>query len=247
MAKAPDNALPERDRARYLLEGESVIFAVNEHWIRILEPLVTVVVALVVAVYVDASMPSSARVVANVCWWLWFAAIARALFLAYEWRNTWFIATNKRMLRVYGLISRQVAMMPLGKVTDLRYQRSVPGRLLGYGTFVMESAGQNQALEQVHFVPHPDKNYRALVAEIFGIADPGAVQEADDDALDDEYAVDHEYDEHDEHPDDDYGYADPDTQDDLPIVRETHGYDDLRAWNDHADADDHRDRWRRRH
>lgn len=242
MTKAPDNALPERDRTRYLLEGESVIFAVNEHWIRILEPLVTVVVALVVAIYVDASMPTSARVVANVCWWLWFAAIARALFLAYEWRHTWFIATNKRMLRVYGLVSRQVAMMPLSKVTDLRYQRSVPGRFLGYGTFVMESAGQNQALEQVHFVPNPDKNYRALVAEIFGIADPGAVVETADDPLDDEYG---EYGEYDDYADD--GYADPDTQDDLPPVRETHGYEDLRAWNDRADADDHGDRWRRRH
>jgi hypothetical protein len=62
-------------------------------------------------------------------------------------------------------------MMPLMKVTDMSYERSVPGRLLGYGRFVMESAGQDQALHEVNWVPQPDDHYRAICAEIFGVAD----------------------------------------------------------------------------
>ena len=40
-------------------------------------------------------------------------------------------------------------MMPLNKVTDMSFQRSFPGRLMGYGEFIVESAGQNQALDRV--------------------------------------------------------------------------------------------------
>jgi len=59
-------------------------------------------------------------------------------------------------------------MMPLTKVTDMSYNRSPLGRLLGYGTFVMESAGQDQALRTVGWVADPDHTYRVICAEIFG-------------------------------------------------------------------------------
>ncbi len=49
----------------------------------------------------------------------------------------------------YGVFTRRVAMMPLMKVTDMSYNRSVLGRLVGYGEFVLESAGQEQALRTV--------------------------------------------------------------------------------------------------
>ena len=62
-------------------------------------------------------------------------------------------------------------MMPLTKVTDMSYERSVPGRIFGYGRFVMESAGQDQALHKVNWVPDPDHHYRAICAEIFGVGE----------------------------------------------------------------------------
>ena len=34
-------------------------------------------------------------------------------------------------------------MMPLAKVTDMSFQRSPIGRILGYGEFILESAGQD--------------------------------------------------------------------------------------------------------
>jgi hypothetical protein len=39
--------------------------------------------------------------------------------------------------------------------------------VLGYGQFVLESAGQDQALRTITFIPHPDETYRLLVATIF--------------------------------------------------------------------------------
>jgi len=50
-------------------------------------------------------------------------------------------------------------MMPLAKVTDMSFQRPPMGRLLGYGEFIVESAGQNQALRIVDHLPYPEQLY----------------------------------------------------------------------------------------
>ena len=77
------------------------------------------------------------------------------MWRAVEWHHNWFVATDKRLLLRYGIITHKVAMMPLIKVTDMSYVRSIPGQFLGYGRFVLESAGQDQALREVKWVPGP--------------------------------------------------------------------------------------------
>ena len=64
------------------------------------------------------------------------------------------------------------ASMPLHqaltKVTDLTFRRSLRGRLLGYGTLIVESAGQDQALSHIDYIPRPEEVYEALSELIFG-------------------------------------------------------------------------------
>ena len=165
---------------RYLLDGERLVTAVHQHWGKVAEPVASAVAGFAVALWVDGSVPRSLHLLSTVVWWLFFALVLRALYLVAEWRHDWFVATDKRLLLFYGFITRKVSMMPLTKVTDMSYERSVPGRLLGYGRFVMESAGQDQALREVNWVPEPDHHYRAICAEIFGVAhhDADAVDRA---------------------------------------------------------------------
>jgi hypothetical protein len=66
-----------------------------------------------------------------------------------------------------GVLTRKIAMIPLGKVTDMSYVRPPVGQLLGYGSFVLESAGQDQAFREVEYVPHPDLLYRRISEELF--------------------------------------------------------------------------------
>jgi hypothetical protein len=68
---------------------------------------------------------------------------------------------------VYGIVVRKVAMMPMAKVTDMRYDRSLMGMLFGYGVYVLESAGQDQALTKVNYIPNPDLHYQEISAIIF--------------------------------------------------------------------------------
>ena len=64
-------------------------------------------------------------------------------------------------------MTRNVNMMPLAKVTDMTFQRSAWGRILGYGKFILESAGQDQALTNVDYLPYPEQLYLEVCGLIF--------------------------------------------------------------------------------
>jgi hypothetical protein len=81
------------------------------------------------------------------------------------------------MILVSGFVVRKVAMMPLTRVTDMSFRRSALGRLLGYGEFIIESAGQEQALRTINFLPYPEQLY----LEVCGLVFPGAVAETQQD------------------------------------------------------------------
>jgi len=77
-------------------------------------------------------------------------------------------------------------MMPLAKVTDMSFRRSALGRLLGYGEFIVESAGKEQALHTINFLPYPEQLY----LEVCGLLFPDAVAETqqDQDGLPDSHS-----------------------------------------------------------
>lgn len=154
--------------APYRLPEERLRVAMQEHWAAKVEPVTTTLVTLAMVLVISSTLPADLAVLSDVAWWLWLALLARLAWTFVNWHLSWFIATNKRLLLIYGVITRKVAMMPLSKVTDMSYSRSPLGQLLGYGTFTLESAGQDQALQRITFVRDPDSTYRTICQEIFG-------------------------------------------------------------------------------
>ncbi len=153
---------------RYVLRGEQVEVATRQHWASLTEPVATVLVSFVFIAWVSSGLERAFGEFGLYLWWVWLGLIFRMLWKMLEWRNEWFVATDKRLLLTYGLFTHKVAMMPLGKVTDMTYGRSITGRFIGYGTFVLESAGQDQALQKINWVPAPDETYREICDIIFG-------------------------------------------------------------------------------
>jgi membrane protein YdbS with pleckstrin-like domain len=152
---------------QYLLRTESMIFSVRRHWASLAE-----VGGLLAIYWLGASLVlvvlggiEIVRLIAvcfmffSLCWFIWQIL---------DWRIERFLVTNRRVLLVSGLLTRNVAIMPLIKVTDLTYQQSPLGRLLGYGSFIIESAGQHQALSRIDFLPQPNKRYQQVSALLFG-------------------------------------------------------------------------------
>lgn len=156
-----------REVDRYLVPTEKVIFSTRLHLFMMTEPIVTTLIGLLALGWLQSNLPSEPSWFGSALVLAWLALFGRLLWKLFNWYWTIFLATNKRLVLVYGVLVRKVAMMPLGKVTDMRYDKSPFGQIIGYGKFVLESAGQDQALTSINFVPHADHHYREINAILF--------------------------------------------------------------------------------
>ncbi len=173
---------------RYLAQGERIVTQIRRHLLVLARPFLGALAAIFGAVVLGALLsPNEGADIFDTI--LGLAALfffLRFGWRVWEWRVDRIIVTDRRILEVSGLLTRKVASMPLEKLTDLTYSRSIAGRLLGYGRIGVESAGQDQALTSIDFLPNPDDVYRtvtALVAGLMATPDPETVHEAswDDD------------------------------------------------------------------
>jgi hypothetical protein len=104
------------------------------------------------------------------------AIVARLL----EHVSTLLILTNKRILKVHGIIGEQRATMPFRALTDTSFDHpfisEFLSKLLGprfeFGHLIVESAGQNQALSALRFVRDPQRFYDELMALAYGTDEP---------------------------------------------------------------------------
>jgi membrane protein YdbS with pleckstrin-like domain len=152
---------------RYLIPTEQIIFLIRRHWVVLFEPIASVIAGLIVVGFLDSQLSGSALVIRDAAILLWLLILLRALWKWFEWYRELFLATDRRVMLVHGIITRKVDIMPMSKVTDMRYDRSLTGQLLGYGVYILESAGQDQALSIVKFIPNPDQHYQEISAVIF--------------------------------------------------------------------------------
>jgi uncharacterized membrane protein YdbT with pleckstrin-like domain len=153
-------------RARYLAPGERLVMEVRRHIAALAKPGLSAIAAVVGAAAIGyiTSPRDEGHLIDT---FVGLVAVVFSLRLAWrvwEWAADRIVVTDQRILEVSGLLTRKVASMPLEKVTDMVYSRSVMGRILGYGDMVVESAGQEQALSRIDRVPHPDDFYRTLTA-----------------------------------------------------------------------------------
>lgn len=157
-----------RDSDEYLLDSERRVIRVRLHWAFLAWDIFEAVALLAVAVMVSYLLPPSMWLLQNV---LWYAALFVVLRFAYQVLSWWverIVVTDKRVMMTTGIITTKVLMMPIGKVTDLTYKRTLGGRLLGYGTMVVESAGQIQALNKIDYLPKAEQVYDAISELVFG-------------------------------------------------------------------------------
>lgn len=183
MSATADFVVPNRALQRYILADEKIIIATHRHWSMLWEPLLTTAGAFVLALALLVAVDPDVR---NDMGWVWLPFVVlggRLLYKWLEWRARWFVLTDRRLLVLDGFLIHRVAMMPTEKVTDLGYERTPMGQLLGYGTFIFETAGQDQSLDRVTWIPRPDSRYRLIIASLFhpDAADAEAAAQANPD------------------------------------------------------------------
>ena len=159
--------LAPREIDEYLLPTERRVIRVRQHWASVWKDVMQTAFFLLLMVMVERYLPDSV-LIDNLTFYMALVAVLRFTVLTVLWWTERIVVTDKRVMIARGIVTHNVGMMPLGKVTDLTFQRSLGGRMLGYGTVIVESAGQNQAFERIKFVPRPEEVYEAISELVFG-------------------------------------------------------------------------------
>lgn len=155
------------DPRRYLLPSERPVIQVRRHWAMLAGDTIQTVLLLIGGIFLISVFSAVAFLHMLAVYFTVFVVVRWAWIMA-DWYVERFIVTDKRVLLITGIASRKVAIMPLVKVTDLTYNRSATGLTFGYGEFVVESAGQDQALSRVNYIPQPEKLYIQMSELLFG-------------------------------------------------------------------------------
>lgn len=162
----PRNAGPASVN-KYLLPHEHQVITVRKHPAVLIMPIALALGAILISIVVGSTILLHTHDAVLVLLVICLIFLAYLGFKAWEWSEDYFVVTSDRMLEASGVFTRKIAMMPLVKVTDMSFQRSTLGRLLGYGSFILESAGQDQALRTIDHVPYPEQLYLEICALIF--------------------------------------------------------------------------------
>lgn len=158
--------------AQRLIETEEVIFATRLHSIRILPRVLLWLGSVLLAVLVTFLVPDSAIMVSAPLWILVSPAAFCYMFVRlWSWTSEWYIATNARMIHVRVFLFTDDKLQPMSQVTDLTHKVEFWGEVFGYGTFIFETAGQNQAFDKLPYVPQSHRLYRELMRAKFGNSD----------------------------------------------------------------------------
>lgn len=167
-----------KDAAKYLLDDEQVVLATRRHWAVLVEPTLQFLPVFVVGGGLFLFDPDN-RFTSAVGLVVVLVAVTAYGLRVGEWWMRHFIVTRRRVLLTSGVIVRTVTLLPLRRITDLTWQETLFGQILGYGTFRFESAGQDQALRRLTFMPEAQKVYKAVSGLLFS-ADWGGASGGDD-------------------------------------------------------------------
>jgi uncharacterized membrane protein YdbT with pleckstrin-like domain len=173
MRLAPNTDTVPASVNRYLLPHERQVISVHEHPAVLIGPIALVLLGLAIAGFVSNSGVTHGNSTAIlIIWGLWVLLLLWLILKIWAWSVDYFVVTSHRLLLAQGVIVRKVGMLPLAKVTDMSFQRTTIGRVLGYGEFIVESAGQDQALRNVKFIPYPEQLYLEVCGLIFKEEEP---------------------------------------------------------------------------
>jgi uncharacterized membrane protein YdbT with pleckstrin-like domain len=151
-------------------KDEHVVRNLRPHWRKVAGPVVLAPIVVGLASYGWFSLPDdSARKVLR--WVILVAALVILIWWSVRpfllWLTTRYVVTDRRVLMRHGVLSRNGRDVPLTRVNDVSFNRSVVERMFGSGTLIIESAGDRGqvALSDVPHVEDVQRDIYRLVED----------------------------------------------------------------------------------
>ncbi|MDQ5873425.1 MAG: PH domain-containing protein [Acidobacteriota bacterium] len=134
-----------------LAPGETIVYRARYHWIYYRTTLVLLLVAAAFGIAwwysgnrLEDGTPSS--IFKNLALLFLVAAILHFVVRRVRASADEYVVTNRRVIRKYGLVAREVEQALLDRVQDITLHQGITARLLGYGTVVLETASETGRL-----------------------------------------------------------------------------------------------------
>ncbi|MBB2909649.1 putative membrane protein YdbT with pleckstrin-like domain [Streptosporangium becharense] len=158
-----------------MTEGERRIRSFRPHWKRLIVPFLAMILIIVASGAAMFFMPAFE--------YASYALLAVAVitvglltvwsFVPYlRWKNTAYVLTSHRFTISTGVLGKSVDDIPMSKVTTVSADQTLLERMLGCGTLVIESAG-DQGRVTLRDIPH----IQDVRAELFRALDEAADEE----------------------------------------------------------------------
>ena len=177
--KIRDRLLPRKEvKARleakpfaWMESGEVPVLYTRRHWVVLVRAMILPIILLAVAgvLWFADELPgflvwlhriSPALLLFGVLWLIWSAI---------NWRNDWFVVTNRRVIHREKLwpISESQQEAPLDKIQNVDFKQQFIGNLLRYGVLTVETAAA-VGTQSVNFtyIPKPQKAQEVISAQL---------------------------------------------------------------------------------
>ena len=154
--------------AALLAPGETVLHRTRRHWLVLLRASAAAVVlallALVMIVLYGTGGWSTASTV-GLYGGLAMLLVAIVVTLPgwLRWWNEVYLVTDRRVVRVQGVLRKESLDSGLAKVNDVRLEQTTLGRMLGYGTLEIITASES-GINRLDFLPRPLEFKRAMMS-----------------------------------------------------------------------------------
>ena len=177
---------------RLLADDEKLVLVLRRHVKVLFVPFLILVLCLV-AVGVTAVLGSPPVLLIAVAAVAAVIAIRWSLWPFLVWFNTVYAITTRRLILRSGVLNRSGHDMPLSRLNDVSFSHNLLERMLGCGTLVVESGGEQGQLklDDVPKVELVQRTLHRLSDDLRGIhgddqVDPDLARSLDD-AFDEEY------------------------------------------------------------
>ncbi|HZK52436.1 MAG TPA: PH domain-containing protein [Actinomycetota bacterium] len=149
----------------FLAPGEEVVRTTRRHLSVLARPALGTLVSigLLGAIGWFTGPQSTTDVVDQVCGALAVLLLLRFALRLRRWANERILVTDMRIATVGGLMARRVTSWPFVRIHDLGLRRSITGRILGYGSVVIEARVPGSAPIVLERIPDPNGFYRDVM------------------------------------------------------------------------------------
>ena len=128
-----------------LVQGENVIVRKRPHWKVLILPTILFIVIIGAGAALAAWINSGTWEYKSTAIWVIVVIAVVALIVLVlvpfiRWRTEHFVITNHHVFFRTGLLSRREHQIPLGQIANMETEVTFWGRLMGYGSLIVESS-----------------------------------------------------------------------------------------------------------